>query len=213
MNRIPVSIAVSTRNREEIENACRLGCDLIEIRLDLLTSPLESGMLEDLMLPPLIVTLRSRAEGGAFHGTAERWYALLQPWLERASYIDVETAYQGYAGRFRAEGKKVIASWHAAAMPSPADLDQRERTLRSYGELPKIVVAPGSPDDLLTLLSFTLHAQKPICTGIMGSRFRYGRLLLPLFGSKVVYCHAGIPTAEGQYHIEEFRAIWESMTK
>jgi 3-dehydroquinate dehydratase-1 len=214
MNPLPVSVVVSTRNREEIEKAGLLGADLIEIRLDLLTTPvLEPEMLEGLILPPMIITLRSRSEGGAFTGSAGEWRRILDPWLEKAAYVDVEEPYRTYAEDLRSQGKKVIASWHAPFMPSRTDLDRMERVLRSYGEIPKIVVTPGRSEDLLTLLSFTLQAKKPICTGIIGSRFRYGRILLSLFGSQLAYCHTGTPTAEGQYHIQEFRTLLESLLK
>jgi 3-dehydroquinate dehydratase-1 len=214
MKQLPVSIVVSTRNKEEIENASLLGADLIEIRLDLLTPPvLTPTMLEGLVLPPLIITLRSRSEGGAFIGTARDWRTVLDPWLEKAAYVDVESAYRSYAENLQSRGKKVISSWHTPLMPSPPELDRMERSLRDFGNIPKIVVTPASSEDLLTILSFTLRAQKPICTGITGSRFRFGRILLPLFGSHLAYCHAGIPTAEGQYHIQDFRALYENLLK
>jgi len=82
-----------------------------------------------------------------------------------------------------------------------------EQELRSYGEIPKIVVTPGNEDDLIDLIAFTHAAKKPICTGVMGVAFRYARAILPLFGSEFVYCHTGVPTAVGQYSVEEFVAL------
>jgi 3-dehydroquinate dehydratase-1 len=214
MNRLPVSIVVSTRNKEEIENAVLLVADLIEIRLDLLTTPaLKPEMLDGLILPPLIITLRSRSEGGKYIGTAEEWRASIDPWVEKAAWIDIESAHRGYAADLRSQGKKVISSWHSPIMPPSQELDRMEGVLRSFGEMPKMVVTPSTPADLLTILSFTLQAPKPICTGITGSRFRYGRLLLPLFGSRMVFCHAGIPTAEGQYHFRDFVTLFEKLLK
>ncbi|MDD1678189.1 MAG: type I 3-dehydroquinate dehydratase [Methanomicrobiales archaeon] len=208
MNHLPVSIVVATRNREELENACLLGADFIEIRLDLLTPPhLTPEMLDSKKLPPLIITLRSRSEGGGFSGTTEEWRKILDPWVERAVYIDVEAAYHRYVGDLRSQGRKVIASWHSPLMPTREELDNRERLLRSFGDIPKIVVTPVNAADLLALFSFTLQVEKPVCTGITGARFRYGRALLPLFGSSLVYCHVGNPTAEGQYHIQDFRTL------
>jgi 3-dehydroquinate dehydratase-1 len=212
MDRLPVSIVVSTRNKEEIQNAGLLGADVIEIRLDLLTRPfLIPEMLEGLILPPLIITLRSRSEGGLFFGTAEEWRTMVEPWIEKAVYIDIETAYRDHARDFQSQGKKVISSWHTPLMPSLDALTEKERFLRLFGEIPKIVVSPVTSEDLLSLLSFTLRAQKPLCTGIMGVRFRYGRILLPLFGSQFAFCHAGVPTAEGQYHIQDFRTLFEKL--
>ena len=49
--------------------------------------------------------------------------------------------------------------------------------------------------------------KKTGCTGVMGASFRYARAILPLFGSEFVYCHTGVPTAEGQYSVKEFVAL------
>jgi 3-dehydroquinate dehydratase-1 len=89
-------------------------------------------------------------------------------------------------------------------MPVLFNLFALERELREYGDIVKIVVAPKSEEDVISLISFTHAALKPVCTGIMGARFRYARAILPLFGSEFAYCHAGVPTAEGQYSVGEF---------
>jgi 3-dehydroquinate dehydratase-1 len=79
-----------------------------------------------------------------------------------------------------------------------------EQELRSYGDIPKIIVTPANEDDIIDLIAFTRAAKKPICTGVMGSSFRSARAILPLFGSEFVYCHTGTPTADGQYSVTEF---------
>ena len=71
----------------------------------------------------------------------------------------------------------------------------------------KIVVRPRTRDDLFDLIAFTHRAQKPVCASIMGAEYRYARAILPLLGSEFVYCHAGTPPAEGQYHIREMRQL------
>ena len=82
-------------------------------------------------------------------------------------------------------------------MPSPGELAGIARELRRYGDIPKIVVRPGSEQDILELLAFTLSAEKPVCTGVQGEAYRYARVILPLFGSELVYTHAGTPGAHG----------------
>ncbi len=87
--------------------------------------------------------------------------------------------------------------------------DEYELTGQRYG-INYLVKDEG---DLLALCSYTLAAGKPLCTGVSGTQFRYARALLPLFGSELVYTHAGTPTAAGQYHIREFRELWGFLTK
>jgi 3-dehydroquinate dehydratase I len=182
------------------------GADLIELRLDLF----EGDLLEQVrrcreqVTLPLIATLRSAPEGGRYFGNAEEWMERLSPLVPLVDFIDIEQRFSTHAPALRAVGKQVIASCHEAGMLSLTDLFHLERSLREFGDIPKIIVTPQSEDDLIDLISFTSAARKPICTGVMGSQFRFARAVLGLFGSEFVYCHSGTPTAEGQYSVEEF---------
>jgi 3-dehydroquinate dehydratase-1 len=185
------------------------GADIIELRLDLFTGdPVARAIAcrktTDL---PLIATLRSVQEGGKFMGDPRRWAEVIRSILPAVDYVDIESRFQEHAGWVRGSGKSVIASFHTHEMPSLPELFSIERMLRSFGDIPKIVVQPMSADDLINLISFTQAAQKPVCTSITGSAFRHARAILPLFGSELVYCHAGIPTADGQYSVKEFREL------
>jgi len=189
--------------------ACR--ADIIEIRLDL-SGPFsqeEAGVAFGDVPVPLIFTVRSAAEGGKFRGDSGDWWETLRPCLPYATYVDVESAFRSFAPDLRKSGKTVIASFHTASMPDAGSLEALRRDLASFGEIPKIVVGPGSEEDILSLLAFTLHAEKPIVTSVMGSRFSFARLVLPFFGSSFVFCHAGSPAAEGQIHISRAREIME----
>ena len=127
--------------------------------------------------------------------------------LPHADYIDTEQQFSRHAPAIRAAGRTIIASYHTGAMMPLASLFDKERELRAYGDMPKIVITPKTTADLVELVTFTEAAKKPIITGVMGSEFRYARAVLPLFGSAFVYCHTGEPTAEGQYSVEEFFAL------
>jgi len=182
------------------------GADMIELRLDLFEGDLagHARRCRKLVTLPIIATLRSGAEGGRFFGNAEEWMQRLSPIVPLVDYIDIEQRFSGNAPAIRAVGKQVIASCHEAGMLNLTELFHLERNLREFGDIPKIIVTPRGEDDLIDLISFTCAAKKPICTGVMGSGFRYARAILPLFGSEFVYCHTGTPTAEGQYSVAEF---------
>jgi 3-dehydroquinate dehydratase-1 len=203
-----MEIVASVADEREFREAIRLRADRIEIRIDRRKdasfTPLRAGLLPP---PPLVITCRSREEGGAFQGSPEEWYQEILPWMPIAQSVDIEQRYSSCAPLVRDQGKEVIASWHHSAMPSLEELSIREHELRRYGDLPKLVVTPSRLEDLLTLLSFTLKSPSPICVGVQGPRWRFGRVLLPLFGSSLAYCHVGEPAAEGQYHLEEFRML------
>jgi 3-dehydroquinate dehydratase-1 len=182
------------------------GADMIEFRLDLFGSdPAEKARLALAGITlPVIATLRSAQEGGQFFGNAEEWMAVLSPLIPFVDSVDIEQRFSVNAPAVRAAGKQIIASCHEGRMLSLPELFQTERNLREFGDIPKIIVTPQSEDDLIDLISFTTAAKKPICTGVMGSQFRYARAVLGLFGSEFVYCHTGNPTATGQYSVEEF---------
>ncbi len=182
------------------------GADIIELRLDLFCGDLAEQVrrCREGVTLPLIATFRSAEEGGRFFGNADEWMDHLLPLVNLVDYVDVEQCYSNYARALREEGKQIIASCHMGRMPSLAELFHVERNLRAYGDIPKIIVTPHDQADLLDLIAFTSAVKKPVCTGVMGSEFRYARAFLPLFGSAFVYCHVGMHTAEGQYSVAEF---------
>lgn len=194
---------------DELDEVVRAGPDLIELRLDLIDRD-DHAVLADRCrgLPvPLIATVRSLEEGGGFAGDEDDCARLLAPFLRGARYVDLERRFRGLAPAARAAECAVIASVHLGTMLPLPELFVLERELRSYGDLPKLVLAPSSDDDLLDLLSFTHAAERPICTSIAGTAYRHGRALLPLFGSALAYCAAGRPSSPGQYTLAEMREL------
>jgi len=203
---IHMKIVAALTDPAHAGKARKQGADLVELRIDLY----EGDLLRIVKKAkaacgiPVILTLRSAQEGGQFFGTPEEWIAKVQPLLPYADYVDVERQYACHVPAIREAGKQVIASHHAGQMVPLYILFVMERELRVYGDIPKLVITPQYNEDVLELLSFTLAAGKPICTGVMGAQFRQARAMLPLFGSEFVYCHTGTPTAAGQYSVEEF---------
>ena len=205
-----MKIVVSVCRGEEIEQAERFGADIIELRMDRMQKAIDAESLSTRL--PRILTLRSVTEGGDFDGDPSAWTAQVLPFARKGDWIDIEERFSGCATVVRSRGIRIIGSTHCQTMPSAAELGAIRQRLRAYADLPKIVVTPSTEQDLLTLCSFTLGSEKPICTGVMGKHFAYGRILLPFFGSALAYCHAGTPAAEGQYHIRDFRTILDLMT-
>lgn len=202
-------IVASLTDPALVPAAAAAGADLVELRLDLMEGDRVQGVLECRQQTrlPVIATLRSAEEGGKYSGNAEEWLRVIQPVLPHVDFVDIEQRFSPHADTIRAQDVTVIASFHTKEMPSLFELFGRERELRAYGDIPKIVVTPRHEEDIIEMISFTHAARKPVCTGVMGEGFRYARLILPLFGSEFIYCHAGAPTADGQYSVEEFIAF------
>lgn len=201
-----VATVVSAR---EAAAAAALSPDLLEARIDLMEAdPVEElPSIRSAFGGPIILTLRSTAEGGRFRGSPAEWWETLEPLLRYGDLVDVEIPFSSFAPPIREQGKGIIASHHAMDMPAPGELVRIERELRRYGDIPKIVVRPGNESDLIGLLRFTLTAEKPVCTGVLGDEFRFARAILPFFGSELAYTHAGTQAAPGQFSLGEFKKI------
>jgi 3-dehydroquinate dehydratase-1 len=189
------------------------GADLIECRLDLMAGdPIaQVKACREQVALPIIATLRSGEEGGRYFGNAADWFSQIQPVLPFVEYVDVEQRFAMHAASIREAKKTIIASHHAAQQIALPELFMLERELRVYGDIPKIIITPSCAEDIVDLLAFTCAAKKPVCTGVMGSAFRYARVMLPFFGSELVYCHVGSATATGQYSVEEFVELMRRM--
>ncbi|KQC03520.1 MAG: hypothetical protein APR53_05180 [Methanoculleus sp. SDB] len=200
-----MKIVASVMSLDTLDDAVASGPDLIEIRLDAAAGAIPGKAAR---LPvPVVATLRSREEGGAFTGDSADWYAITEPWAGVAAFIDIEERFSRYAPAIRERGSAVIASVHLPRMPDNEELAARTRRLREYGDIPKIVVTPSSRKDVLALLRFTLEEEKPICTGVLGETYRHARVFLPLYGSELVYCHTGVPAAPGQYPVRRMKEL------
>lgn len=202
-------LIISVSSAGDFINAKKYGPDLIEIRIDLLEDD-GKNLLEECRKQktiPLIGTIRSRREGGGFEGPGEKWYEKIKPWIPVCDYIDLEIPLSGFSSDLRDSGKKIISSVHLGYMPDEEELFSIEKDLEKMGDIPKIIVTPEDRDDVLRLCRFTLGCSKPAITGVMGADYRWARALCCLFGSYAVFCHAGSPASEGQYHIDEMREI------
>ena len=204
-----MKIVATVVNSREAAYAAGLAPDLIEVRIDLMDADpaKELTSIRSAWEGPIILTNRSASDGGRFRGHPGEWWEILQPLIRFGDLVDVEMPFSSFAREIRRQGKRIIASHHADTMLSPEELAGTVRELRRYGDIPKIVVRPAGERDLLTLLAFTLSAEKPICTGVQGEAYRYARVILPLFGSELAYTHAGTPAAQGQYSLEDLRKI------
>jgi 3-dehydroquinate dehydratase-1 len=182
------------------------GADIIELRLDLMEGDAvaQAALCKKTADLPVIATLRSAQEGGKYFGNADEWLGRLTPVLPFVDYVDIELRFRRHADAIREQKKTIIASFHTREMPPLFEIFGYERDLRTFGDIVKIVVTPRDMEDVFSLITFTHTAQRPICTGVIGTAFRYARAILPLFGSELVYCHAGTPTADGQYSVGDF---------
>lgn len=194
--------------------AASAGGDLVEIRLDLLDlqpTPDEVARFVRESARPLLVTVRSKAEGGAFRGTEPARIALLLAALDKGAAVDVEAACAdadrvlAYA---RERGGRVVLSSHdLVGTPDAAEILARLRDAARRGAwVGKVACTFRSSQDAAAALAACLDARREgLSYAVMGVNDATLRLLGPLLGQSLVYARPdGVPaTAAGQPTVGE----------
>lgn len=172
---------------------------------------------------PLIFTFRSTREGGDKE-ISKTYYTELNRTAAESGLVDIidvelfneEEEVQELIAAAHACGVFVILSNHDfQGTPSEEEIVSRLRRAQELGgDLPKIAVMPGSPGDVLTLLSATnqmqeRYADRPIITMSMGGEGVVSRLAGEIFGSALTFGAAHKPSAPGQVAAAELKNVLE----
>lgn len=178
---------------------------------------------EELGELPLLVTFRTREEGGEQSIGAEAYAEFLRTVLAsgQADLIDVEL-FRGEAllrdicKEAKAQGVKVIASSHDfEKTPAKEEILARLTRMQDCGaDLLKLAVMPQDAGDVLTLLSATWemqeqYAKQPVVTMSMGPKGAVSRLAGEIFGSAMTFGSAGVASAPGQVSVPELKMALE----
>lgn len=171
---------------------------------------------------PLLITFRTREEGGAAAIAPEMYADLLRALCDRraADLIDVEymhPAAQGIIDHARRCGVATVASNHdfAATPPEAEIVDRLTRMAQMGADIAKIAVMPNSPADVLTLLQATHRAAEtlpcPLITMAMGQTGMLSRIAGGTFGSACTFGSAGQASAPGQLPVSELRRMLDAL--
>lgn len=172
----------------------------LEVRADLV-GDLEPAALRAAFSGPLLYTLRSRAEGGAFEGSPERRRRRLLEAAGRYDLIDLE-AERDLAAEVLAAvppGARVV-SWHGPAA-DPSGLQARFARMAAVpARLYKLVpAAVQSGEELAPLFLLQALGRRDVVAFASGPVGLWTRLVAPRLGAPVVYGAAGaLPAAPGQ---------------
>ena len=214
-------IAVPFRDGNDaasIERAVRLGMDIAELRIDQFANREKAHALaevEKFSAVPVLATIRSEAEGGAWTGSEaarlERYGSL----LPEVDAVDVELSSTDIVGDLvmaaRALRKPVILSFHDFKRTPPLDeLDRIARDARDAGaDIVKVAAMCNSQEDVRTLAQFTLeNADKNVVVIGMGTIGISTRVLFPALGSLFTFAAYGEGTAPGQLQLERMAQIF-----
>ena len=234
--RICVPIAYETED-EILEESARIAknsaADIAEWRIDWYAdvfdtkkrNELARKIRETLLGKPLLVTFRSKKEGGERSITTQDYQTLLEDVIasKTADLVDVELS-QGIAcakaliEQAHQAGIGVIMSRHDfEKTPDVSNLiESMEEMMRCGADVCKIAMMPQSYADVATLFSATgtmkeRHPQALLITMSMGPKGCVSRLCGGLFGSVMSFGSIGRASAPGQISAENLSAVLKSI--
>lgn len=169
---------------------------------------------------PILVTARTKEEGGAVELGMEAYTALNTAVAQsgNADLIDVQIFSGDEVVRrnidaIHAAGCKIVGSYHSfEGTPVKEELIQRMRKAQDMGaDIPKIAVMPRNEADVITLLDatqemHTRYADRPLITMSMGSGV-ISRLCGEYFGSAATFGMIGQASAPGQIPTEQLSVV------
>lgn len=241
-DRVAVAVATTGTTAEECRAqalaAIRAGADVVELRADLLTGRPRVAAITDLAAelaslpdaPPLLVTVRTAAEGGGARLDDDAYRDLLRALAEglgavgalgeaAPAALDVELARGGtgeLVGAAHAAGLEAVVSSHDfAGTPDDAVMLGLLRDMAAVGaDVAKLAVMPGDAADVARLLGVTARAHEelaiPVVTMSMGELGVVSRVAGAVFGSAMTFATAGgAPSAPGQLPVERVRGAMD----
>lgn len=199
-----------------IRKAVKGGADILEFRADTFKSleiPHLSGEIKkvrDLGKLPVLLTVRSKKEGGARSIPERERERIFEALIPFADMIDIELSSSGSLKNVlnfaRRQGKKVILSYHNfKSTPSPEKLRAIVKKGRAAGaDLVKIAACAKGPEDIKKLTGLLMEFKDLIVIG-MGPYGAFSRVFFPFVGSAVTYGSISAKTAPGQLTLDEIK--------
>ncbi|MCX7914568.1 MAG: type I 3-dehydroquinate dehydratase [Thermodesulfovibrionales bacterium] len=202
---------------EIIENSVS-AVDLVELRIDLFEEISPKYVVKmvknakEKFKKPIIATIRDVSEGGQKE-VPDR-LSLYRAVMPFSDLLDVEISFENLLREIKAiisDKTLLIGSYHNFDItPFDEYLESIIDKATTLGvDITKIAVKANSRDDLIRLSLFTLNYQKRgIVTISMGQEGLPSRVVMPLFGSIIVYGYISKPYAPGQLSIMQLTEVF-----
>lgn len=214
---VPLTPTSSEALSEQLSVLSAAYYDMVEWRLDFLPETLDPLTLypqvrNGIGLVPLLITFRSRREGGMRKISAQRYAALYQRFLAEnaADLLDLEWTFepsmrQKIQEDAQAQNVPVILSYHNFEK-TPDDRTLRRLMSDMASRRPhfvKIACMPRSPQDVIRLLALSeeasrIHTDCLWITMSMGELGKISRVSGYVTGSEITFGTAGAASAPGQ---------------
>lgn len=174
---------------------------------------------------PLLVTLRTRAEGGELALPLPEYEAFCRAVCQSgcADLVDIELFTAGpqlpaLIQMAHGHGVPVLCSSHDfAKTPPQSELVRRMVQMQQAGaDIAKLAVMPRTRADVLALLAATAemagqHPATPVVTMSMGALGAVSRLCGEAFGSAMTFASAGKASAPGQIELDVLNDVLDRL--
>lgn len=199
-----------------VKKAVAQGADLLEVRVDSFADLDPATLAENLKKLkkisglPIILTVRSRKEGGVRPLSDRTRAALFDALIPYSDMIDIELSSSGIMENVvnfaKRNGKTVIISHHDfKTTPGDGALwNIIEKSRKKGADIVKVAAHARSPKDLKRLAGVLLGADDLIIIA-MGSIGAASRVFFPMLGSLITYGSITGSTAPGQLTLKEIK--------
>jgi 3-dehydroquinate dehydratase/shikimate dehydrogenase len=185
------------------------GAELVELRLDHLSSFPDLKRLLDDRPTPTIVTCRRQSDGGRWRFSEDERLSLLRSASdEGVEYVDLE---KDIASQLPRSGKtRRIVSFHDFdATPVPLESIHAEMCGLDP-DIVKLVTMAGSPSDIVRVLKLVDRSQVPVAGFCMGELGMASRILCGKYGAPFTYAASSSEhgVAPGQLSFGDMREVY-----
>jgi 3-dehydroquinate dehydratase/shikimate dehydrogenase len=193
----------------EYRHLVEQGAELVELRLDYISSRINMQRLVGDRPCPVIVTCRREEDGGKFTGDEDRRLVLLREAIALGvEYVDLEDDIAAKVPRY-GKTKRVIS--HHNFRHTPADLDELHAKLAALDpDIVKIATMAQHPEDNLRMLELVKRSKIPTVGMCMGDIGMPSRILGAKYGAPFTYAtfHHERALAPGQLSYEQMVKIY-----
>lgn len=207
-------IALSVSDRDTPGEIAKYKVDALELRVDSFKTLAAGRIVSKIrdfrkLKLPLILTIRSKEEGGKKYIPEGKRLSLFSSLIELVDAVDIElncAILKDVLKIARANRKVSIISVHnLKRTPSRVELERIFKKVKNFkGDIFKIAVTAASYQDVPRLALFTVTHQKDNIISIsMGNNGAVSRIFFPICGSLLTYSYINYPKANGQIPIKE----------
>jgi 3-dehydroquinate dehydratase/shikimate dehydrogenase len=193
----------------EQRHLCEQGAELVELRLDYISSRVNIQRLLKDRPCKTVVTVRREQDGGKYTGSEDARLIMLREAIANGvDYVDLEEDIAGKIPRF---GKtKRIVSYHSFRN-TPDNLRELHERLRGLdADIVKIATMANHPHDNMRVLEMMQESDSPTIGMCMGDIGTPSRILAPKFGAPFTYAtfHHERALAPGQLSYEQMVSVY-----